>query len=73
MADCRLCRWYQPRYGKVVAPIWARAWCGYRGAWMSVVGLAAATEYGCVSYQKRKSDSAGGFETGSEEDEHAQD
>lgn len=62
MADCRLCRWYQPRYGKIVAPIWARAWCGYRGAWMSVVGLAAATEYGCASFQARKTDSAVGFE-----------
>lgn len=55
MADCRLCRWYQPRYSKVVAPIWARAWCGYRGAWMSGFGMERAAEQGCAAYEERQS------------------
>ncbi len=56
MADCRLCRWYQPRYSKVVAPIWARAWCGYRGAWMSGFGMGRIAREGCSSFEKRSFD-----------------
>ena len=56
MTNCRLCRWYQPRYRGIIAPIWAKAWCGYRGAWMSGFGMERIAQEGCSSFEERSFD-----------------
>ena len=53
MTDCRLCRWYQPRYSGIIAPIWAKAWCGYRGAWISGFGMERIIQKGCDAFEER--------------------